>query len=575
MSSQTTEIPYYRIMYDFKSGEADIFGKVKARRKDDNLKYNFQELSKEDRAKICVEIVEEWLTESEEQKEAYVRYVEDGYWLAVFQKTNCSYEYWENLFQNNDYRNVDVARQIPDDSVERLVFYFVYDWKNKFKILFLDSEVQQQQKVDVLRKQLDNILFIYWRRLQGNIWRMNSLPCEDLKQAAATFVGPADVDDDLIPQIPHRNVREELALTKSVVKALADGPKPDKVDVKLFNDVLKYAKATDSRNLSSWTLVRASFKFGDEDEVKEVRCYAFSGVSKDKKNIPVKWWKEHKFDDFYFKDNTDIFVQEVDDSKIGQNLVMSILRIGRHLYEKDLRELTELAAFGKVKEIENKIWRKCNNDLATLDYVEYVNFYAIKTILRYTQTITKSVAKVLKIDPEKLSPELFQKITCGEANQQFQPNENDLDLAVHRNLKGPRDDERIELVRKKTNIVKKISQQQLLRLKSELCQLPALYLKELKKILSVAYCGEDNVLPFLLAKLIENVSLFFVTRVEFVALDENNLDGKRFCERCNRKVRFFSILPSILSSLGVSGNDRLLKNLKELFPKLNTTQNNT
>ena len=561
-----------RIMYDFKSGEADIFDKVKARRKDDNLKYNFQELSKEDRAKMCVEIVKEWLTESEEQKEAYVRYVGDGYWLAVFQKTNCSYEYWENLFQNNDYRDVDVPSQIPDDSVERLVFYFVYDWRSKFKILFLDSEVQQQQKIAVLRKQLDNILFIYWRRLQGNIWRMNSLPCEHLKQAAATLVDPTDVDEDLIPQIPHRNVREELALTNSVVQALADGPKPDKVDVKLFNDVLKYAKAIDSRNLNSWTLVKASFKFEDGNVVKEVRCYAFSGVSKYKKEIPLKWWKENEFDDFYFKDNRYIFVPEVDDNQFGQNLVMLILRACRDFYEKDLRELTELAAFGKVTEIRDKIRGKCNNDLATLDYLEYVDFYAIETIFRFNEAIRKKVSQVLEIGPEELSPELLQKITCGKANQQFKPNEDGLDLAVSSNLKGPRDD---ELNREKTNRVMVISQQQLSRLESKLNQLPALYLKELEKILSVAGCAEDNVLPFLLGKFIENVSLFFVNRVEFVALDKNNLDGKPFCARCNRKVRFFSILPSILSSLGVAGNDRLLKNLKELFLKLNTTQNNT
>ena len=516
------------------------------------LESNFQHLPVEDKAKVCVQIVNEWLNVfTQQEKEAFEEYVQDTYWLAVL--------------QNGDYN--DAASQIPDDLVQRLVFHFVYEWENKFKMLFLDSKVQEQQKVDVLCKQLDNFMFIYRRRLHGGIWYMDSMPDEILKQALS---GEGEVlirgqDGEPVRTITGQPII--ASASKGVSQALADGPKPDDLDKKLFKDVLEYAKNAGLKNLDSWTLVRASFKYGKD---KEIRCYAFSGVSMDKKETPSKWWETKETDDFNLKENINIFVPVVDDNPFGQNLIMSIFRACRRFYEKDLCELTKLIAFEEYSETEYIILVK-RNDLFTLDYGEYYDIVT-ETVNEHNKRITKTVSEVLQVPDSELSKELLLKITCGAKNQQYKPNEDGLDDAVNKNLKSLYNDKQLNA---KTNTVKKISQDQLSKLKRKLDQLPASYLNKLEKILSDAHCGEDNVLPFLLGKLIENVCIFLTTRVEFVALDKNNLAGKRFCERCDRKVRFFSILPSIMRSLGISGTeDDLLEKLKELFNIMNTTQNN-
>ena len=83
-------------------------------------------------------------------------------------------------------------------------------------------------------------------------------------------------------------------------------------------------------------------------------------------------------------------------------------------------------------------------------------------------------------------------------------------------------------------------------------KIPSRYLDQLSKQFRQDACGEDNVLLLLLSKLLSRVDMhvFLSTRVNFIAMDGKNLDGKPFCEKCDRTVRFFSTLPSFLRHLG-------------------------
>ena len=544
------------------------------------LTSDFQQESTEEKAKVCVEIVKAWLKlYTQQEQESYSIYVQGFYWLNLFVTGNHSYEYWENLFQNNNYRDVVIASEIPDDPVQRLVFHFVFDWKTKFKIFFLDNEVENQQKVNVLRKQLENILYIYQRRLHGSTWRMLSLPDESLKQAllgdGATVTITGD-DGDPLKFITGQTLT--ASASQGISKDSADGPKPDNLDKELFKDVLEYAENSDPNlKLDSWTLIRASFKYEDDGEKKEVICYAFSGVSEDKRRIPSEWWKSVKHNNFYLEEDRDIFVPVVDANQLGPNLVESIFSACRPFYEEDLLELTMLIAFEQQEESQFKILEN-RKDLDTLNYGEYYDI-VVGLLNSYDEKIMKVVFRALQLPYNiKLFAKLVQKLTCGLKNPKFTPNEDGLNVAILEiNLMGkanhadiPTSTELLEL----TKTVAGISSRVLSKLKLELEKLPSSYLDNLEKRLKPARCGEDNVLSFLLGKLIQNVKTFLTTPVKFVALDKANLDGKSFCPRCDRKVRFFSICPSILRSLGVTGNDDLLKKLQERFVEMNTTPNN-
>ena len=116
-----------------------------------------------------------------------------------------------------------------------------------------------------------------------------------------------------------------------------------------------------------------------------------------------------------------------------------------------------------------------------------------------------------------------------------------------------------------------MSQRQLQNLENDLKQLPSQYLDQLSKQFRQAACGEDNILLLLLSKLLSRVDVFLSTRVKFIALDGKNLNGKPFCEKCDRKVRFFSILPSILRHLGgTTEKDNYLPQLFSELVKLNS-----
>ena len=76
------------------------------------------------------------------------------------------------------------------------------------------------------------------------------------------------------------------------------------------------------------------------------------------------------------------------------------------------------------------------------------------------------------------------------------------------------------------------------------------FLKNNRKRLKQAHCAEDNGLTTALAIILGHEDMRFTdTKVDIVALDKNNMDGKPFCEVCDKKVRFFSVLPFVLYHL--------------------------
>jgi len=80
-------------------------------------------------------------------------------------------------------------------------------------------------------------------------------------------------------------------------------------------------------------------------------------------------------------------------------------------------------------------------------------------------------------------------------------------------------------------------------------------------------CGEDNGLPSLLDYLLERRS--FNDRIQSVAFDMlSRKSGKPFCENCNRKVPFFSLLPALLAGLGYQSTQGLVDELPALIEML-------
>ena len=410
----------------------------------------------------------------------------------------------------------------------------------------------KEDKVDLLRKQLDNILFFGRKRLQGSFWRMTSLPDDELKQAllgGGHDVPVVDKDGKQLKTIQGRPVTARAL--GNISQEHADGPKPESLDKMIYQAVLKDAVregiADRVEDLSSWTLVAARFV---DREGKKVICYAFSGINKEKRSFPFQWWKKNKCNDKYFEEGREIFVAEVnEEERLGQNMIMSIFQCLRPLYEKDLQKLAMLIAFEDKTESQSLILKE-RKDCKTLDYGEYYDM-VVEKCNRRDICIMDTVKKIIPEQQENLMC-IICCVTCGANNRQFTPNEDSLKGLISDPVKREK--------------VIKVSQRQLELLENDLKKLPSQYLERLNTQFRQGACGEDNILLLLLSKLLSRVDVFLSARVKFIAMDGKNLGGKPFCSRCNRKVRFFSILPSILRHLGWA--TEIDNNLQKLFSEL-------
>ena len=511
--------------------------------------------SEGNKATICVKLVNEWIL--------YYSYLKVGAVgsgevriVGGTEHFPCDALYFDESFWQKCLKSREgcvVSKNIPDDPIKRLVFHFLEDWPNKLKQDFESPEIPIEDKVALCRKQLENILFFGRKRLQGSLWRMISLPDDQLRQAIlgeGHDVPVVDKHGKQTKTIQGRLIRASAVGNFS--QEQVDGPKPNSLDKMLYKAVLSGAvrrgKANKVEDLSSWTLVSARFV---DREGKKVICYAFSGDNEWKRSFPFEWWEKNKFKDKYFEEDRDVFVANInEEERLGQNMIMSIFQCLRPVYEEDLQKLARLIAFEKETESESLILNE-RKDCTTLDYGEYYDMVVKKCDAR-NMFIMNVVKEIVQEPPENLINQIKCCVTCGGKNQQFTPNEDTLNGLIS------------DAARRRKVI--QVSQHQLQNLENDLKQLPSQYLDQLSKQFRQAACGEDNILLLLLSKLLPRVDVFLSTRVKFIALDGKNLNGKPFCEKCDRKVRFFSILPSILRHLG--GTTEKDNNLPQLFSEL-------
>ena len=506
------------------------------------------------KATICVELVKEWI-----QFYSYVKVGAVGSGkvriVGSGERVKCDAHYFQETFWQERLKSrvgCVVSANIPDDPIERLVFHFLEDWPNKLRQDFDSPETSIEDKVDLLSKQLENILFFGRERLRGSLWRMTSLPDDTLKQALlgeGHDVPVVDKHGKLMKTIQGRGI--SASVLGNISQEHADGPKPDSLDKMIYRavlgDAVRKGEANTVDELSSWTLVTARFV---DREGKSVICYAFSGDNDWKRSFPFEWWKKNKCKDKYVEVDRDVFFAKVNEKeRLGQNMIMSIFQCLRLLYEEDLQKLGKLIAFENLTDSESLILNE-RKDCTTLDYGEYYDM-AVKKCDERNMCIMDAVEKIVQKQPENLVS-IKCCVTCGAKNQQFKPNEDSLDGLISNPARRQK--------------VKKVAERQLQNLENDLKELPSQYLDHLSKQFRQGACGEDNILPLLLCKLLSRVDVFLSTRVELIAMDGKNLDGKPFCSRCDRKVGFFSILPSVLRHLGGATEED--NNLQKLFSEL-------
>ena len=529
---------------------------------------------KESPAKVALRIVTEWLsfqpscrisdttvTLSGSLKSSGLdeKHTKILFWENVFSEGCNLPEHWTCLFRNRKYK--DIVDGIPDDRVCRMVFHFVHQWQDRLGSLLVDKDVPCDLKVTVLKKQIGNIVFFGQGMCSGSLWHMWSLADEPLRQALASpgsTVSVKDQEGEPLTDIQGRKVT--ATADPRISSSSGNDPRPDDLDKILYKRVRSFAeKKTGGKIPNQWTLVRCRFVVS---QGRETRCYAFSGTNPEKQlnKIPEEFWKQHKFYDPFFKADRDLFLVNVQGRQFGQRVLLSVFEALLPSIKTDLYRLTNSICFEEKSDAQELI--TCfRSDLAVVDYGEYYDCVIAK--LNYCDDcIKKAVTNYLT----KQSPgsdvknlvcgDMWCHISVGAKNKKFQPKTEGLKELL---------ESYVSSVDEAVDTVAKIAQQHLTKLQDELTELPNLFLTTLQEKLQQAPCGEDNVLSEVLSKMLNHVKVFEDTRVDFVAMDHNKLDGKPFCKVCYRKVRFFSILPFVLRNLGLTGKAIRDEKFSDLF----------
>ena len=266
--------------------------------------------------------------------------------------------------------------------------------------------------------------------------------------------------------------------------------KPDNLDQTIYNEIIQYAYCKTGENIPhTWTMAR--FRWF-EDDGKEIRLYAFSGLNrKPYHKMPFEWWiKEYRkkpFDNKY----RDIVVVNAADQNLGQNMILTLFDVLKPDMHKELYELGECIFNGEDQSVKSVIEAKDRMDLGTLDYEEFC-----KPVVEKKRIWRQDYEKALTNKPNKVT-----NIKSG------------FEKRKHETLKGCTET----------------------------------FLQNNRERLKQAHCAEDNGLTTALAIMLGHKDMRFTdTKVDIVALDKNNMDGKPFCEVCDKKVRFFSVLPFVL-----------------------------
>lgn len=531
----------------------------------------------ESSAKVALDIVTEWLSfqgscrisgttvtvsSSLEAAGLDEKYTQMPFWESVFSEECNSPEFWRCLFKDHKYK--DIVDGIPDDRVCRMVFHFVHQWQDKLGSLLVDKNVSDDLKVTVLKKQIENIVFFGRNICSGTAWHMLSLPDESLRQALASPGGNVLLRDQEGKPLRDIQGRKMTATAHcGISSSSGDGPRPDDLDKKIYKCIRRFAeKKTGEEIPDRWTLVRCRFR----SQMKETRCYAFSGSKPEKQlnKIPMEFWKQHKHDDAFLDTDRDIYVVDVVGKQFGQRVLLSVFEALLPSIKTDLSRLTKSICFEEHSEAQELILYS-RSDLTVVDYGEYYDS-VISKLNYYDDCIKKAVTNYLTkqsapgSDVKSLvCKHMWCHISVGSKNKNFQPKTEGLKELLTPFVSS------VDSVDKTVETVATIAQRYLTKLQDELEELPNWFLTKLQEKLQQAQCGEDNVLCEVLSKMLDNVDVFLDSRVDFVAMDHNSMDGKPFCKVCFRKVRFFSILPFVLRNLGLTGKDICNQKLSDLF----------
>ena len=508
-----------------------------------------------------------------------IKYLRPDYWKEKSTKPEYTKDFWLQK-----YCNKDLSRAIPEDRIDRMVLYFLQDYlKVMFYKYILDKDICENERLAVLKKQLENFSFYSRRKPFGGIWKVSSEPNKLLREALRSREdsdsGSSENDD------PEKAVsaQEEgnsdkfvdsgvhliggipvfVEADKSIPGDAGDGPKLDSVDKDIFNGVQQYAKTRLQPDAvhKSWTMVRCGLQVPTKTPF---RCYAFSGHAQSAKelhSIPVEWWGQCKDK----PKNTEIV--NVDASQFGHNMVLALFTALKPAIKEDLSKLVSHIVLEENEDARHLIMT-ARQDIVVLDYGAFYD-HVISLLSNCDEKIKTSINRgISRLVPsgKKLtnSEEIWKCVSVGGYNKQFGPNKERLFKLLSEQFEqfDPKLTEQI------SDIMVRISRRILSEFETEIKELPEVYLGTLLKELQTSRCAEDNAIGSVLRRLLlqNNTDAFLNTSVTFVAMDANNEDGKPFCSVCAVKVRFYSVLPMLLRAIGSTGKD--FDELAPLFAQL-------
>lgn len=502
-------------------------------------------------------------------KDKSEQYLDANYWTKCFTTLEYSESFWSELFECNGeshYRNqgsLSISNLIPDKPIHRFVLHFLRDWGSRLHEYILDERIREEERILVLKKQVENFAFFSRQKRFGSHWKMFSEPNDMLRQALiaeGTPVAVRDGEGNLVKGLCGEQIICQA--DANIPKSAADGPKPDDQDKKIYDYIRRFAvkKLGKDKVHNSWTMVKGSF----DCNLKNVRCYAFSGHGHSEKELhkmPLKWWETLSGNECWESDQESHFAN-VDHLQFGQHLVLALFNALRPSMEEDLKKLALHIAFDEKPYAETLI-DKSRKDIGVLDYGEFYDC-VVHCVNRLDDTIKKAITGVLKSadDTSTAVERVWTSVSAGLKNKQFKPNKDKLRQSL---LESYTDVDKVDKIFDK---LCKISEQLLQRLERELDEMPNKFLTDFVNCLQQSKCGEDNVIGLVLRELLlQNCPSFLLVKVQFVALDaDNKVDGKPFCGVCARKVKFYSVLPQLLRAIGSTGKD--FDQLALLFAKL-------
>ncbi len=536
-------------------------------------------------AEIASKLFEMWMREHAFCTDNYIRcgmdaaglgkdkseqYQDTKYWAEHFDERTSNYSetFWNELFTCTckegefKYKETLVSKLIPDDPIHRFVLHFLRGWKGRLHKYILDEQICEEERILVLKKQVENFAFFSRKKPFGCLWKMYSEPDDLLQQALSAAGMTVEVRD--AEGNPIRGIHGEQVFYRvdtDMPKSAADGPRPDSQDRKIYDYIRRFAirKLGQDQVHNSWTMVKCSFPYNS----KNVRCYAFSGHGQSKKKLhkmPLTWWETLSGDDAWEGDHKICFAN-VDHSQFGQHLVLALFNALKPFIEEDFEKLARHVAFDEISYAAGVI-DGSNKDMGVFDYGEFYDC-AVSCVVRYDEMIKKAVTGVLKsvADTSTVVKSVKPFVTVGGWNKKFEPDKDKIKQCLESYGN-------IEKVDEICDRLCKISEKHLQRLEKELKEVPNKFLTVFAEHLQQSKCGEDNVIGLVLRELLlSNCKCFLSVKVQFVALDTDSKDkGKPFCGVCARKVKFYSALPQLLRTIGSTGED--FDQLAPLFAKL-------